>query len=72
MLRLRFHEDMTQAEIGLRVGCSQMHVSRILRAALGRLRLLEQGAPPAPAARATRVVAVKHNDSSELARTLAA
>jgi RNA polymerase sigma-B factor len=36
-VRLRFCEDMTQAEIGRRIGCSQMHVSRILRAALAQL-----------------------------------
>jgi RNA polymerase sigma-B factor len=72
VLRLRFHEDMTQSEIGAHVGCSQMHVSRILRAALGRLRLLEEGAPAAPAARATGLVTAVRNDSSELARSLAA
>ncbi|HWK29484.1 MAG TPA: SigB/SigF/SigG family RNA polymerase sigma factor [Solirubrobacter sp.] len=38
VLRLRFAEDLTQAEIGLRVGVSQMHVSRIIRQALVRLR----------------------------------
>jgi len=38
VLRLRFAEDLTQAEIGLRVGVSQMHVSRILRQAIARLR----------------------------------
>jgi RNA polymerase sigma-B factor len=38
VLRLRFAEDLTQAEIGERVGVSQMHVSRILRQAIGRLR----------------------------------
>jgi len=37
ILRLRFHEDLTQAEIGERVGCSQMHVSRLVRAALAKL-----------------------------------
>jgi RNA polymerase sigma-B factor len=37
VLRLRFREDLTQAEIGRRIGCSQMHVSRIQRAALARL-----------------------------------
>jgi RNA polymerase sigma-B factor len=31
VFRLRFCEDLTQREIGERVGCSQMHVSRILR-----------------------------------------
>jgi RNA polymerase sigma-B factor len=38
VLRLRFSEDLTQAEIGTRIGVSQMHVSRILRQAIGRLR----------------------------------
>jgi RNA polymerase sigma-B factor len=37
VLHLRFHEDLTQAEIGRRIGCSQMHVSRILRTALVKL-----------------------------------
>lgn len=31
MLRLRFVEGMTQAEIATRAKCSQMHVSRVLR-----------------------------------------
>ena len=38
VLRLRFAEDLTQAEIGERIGVSQMQVSRIIRQALGRLR----------------------------------
>ncbi len=38
VLRLRFEEDLTQAEIGQRVGVSQMHVSRIIRQAIARLR----------------------------------
>ena len=38
ILRLRFEEDLTQAEIAQVLGISQMHVSRILRQALGRLR----------------------------------
>jgi RNA polymerase sigma-B factor len=37
VLRLRFREDLTQSEIGRRIGCSQMHVSRIQRAALAQL-----------------------------------
>ena len=37
ILQLRFGEDMLQREIAERVGCSQMHVSRIIRAALERL-----------------------------------
>jgi len=38
VLRLRFAEDLTQSEIGERVGVSQMHVSRLIRRALERLR----------------------------------
>jgi RNA polymerase sigma-B factor len=38
VLHLRFVEDMTQSEIAERVGVSQMHVSRILRATIERLR----------------------------------
>ena len=38
VLRLRFAEDLTQAEIGEHVGVSQMQVSRILRQAVARLR----------------------------------
>jgi RNA polymerase sigma-B factor len=36
-LRLRFTENLTQREIGDRIGYSQMHVSRLLRHALGRM-----------------------------------
>ncbi len=38
VLRLRFVEDLTQLQIAERIGHSQMHVSRILRQALQRLR----------------------------------
>jgi RNA polymerase sigma-B factor len=38
VLRLRFEEDLTQSEIGSRVGVSQMHVSRLIRQAVERLR----------------------------------
>ncbi len=31
VMRLRFVEDMTQSEIAERIGCSQMHISRVLR-----------------------------------------
>jgi RNA polymerase sigma-B factor len=43
VLRLRFEEDLTQAEIGARIGVSQMHVSRIIRQAIVRLRQAAQG-----------------------------
>jgi RNA polymerase sigma-B factor len=38
VVRLRFVNDLTQREIGDRIGFSQMHVSRLLRRALGELR----------------------------------
>jgi RNA polymerase sigma-B factor len=37
VIRLRFEEDLTQEEIGQRVGVSQMQVSRVLRQALAKL-----------------------------------
>ncbi len=42
VLHLRFVEDLTQAEIADRVGVSQMHVSRLIRRALERLRTVAQ------------------------------
>jgi RNA polymerase sigma-B factor len=39
VLRMRFEDDMTQAEIALVIGASQMHVSRIIRQALARIRI---------------------------------
>ena len=38
ILLLRFYGNLTQAEIGERLGISQMHVSRLLARALGHLR----------------------------------
>jgi RNA polymerase sigma-B factor len=38
ILHLRFGRDMTQSEIAEIMGISQMHVSRLLRQALARLR----------------------------------
>jgi RNA polymerase sigma-B factor len=38
VLTLRFEEDLTQSEIAARIGISQMHVSRLIRRALGRLQ----------------------------------
>ncbi len=38
VLLLRFAEDLPQTEIAERIGVSQMHVSRLLRSALKRLR----------------------------------
>jgi RNA polymerase sigma-B factor len=45
VLRLRFVEDLTQSQIGERIGVSQMQVSRILRAALARMRDASQADP---------------------------
>jgi RNA polymerase sigma-B factor len=47
ILRMRFIEDLTQAEIGTRVGLSQMQVSRLLRRSLQQLRALTREARPA-------------------------
>jgi RNA polymerase sigma-B factor len=38
ILGLRFYDDMTQAQIARKIGVSQMHVSRLLTAALNQLR----------------------------------
>jgi RNA polymerase sigma-B factor len=38
VLRMRFEEDMTQAEIGEVIGVSQMQVSRLIRKAIAELR----------------------------------
>jgi RNA polymerase sigma-B factor len=38
VLRLRFEEDLTQAEIGALLGVSQMQISRIIRHAIGQVR----------------------------------
>ncbi len=48
ILAMRFYGNMTQAEIGHRLGISQMHVSRLLDAALTQLRDRLSGgtAPP--------------------------
>jgi RNA polymerase sigma-B factor len=43
VLRLRFAEDLTQAEIGERIGVSQMQVSRLIRQAVARLRIAAEG-----------------------------
>lgn len=49
VLTLRFGEDLTQAEIGERIGVSQMQVSRLIRQALVRLRAgLAEQQPPEP------------------------
>jgi RNA polymerase sigma-B factor len=46
VLHLRFVEDLTQSEIAEQIGVSQMHVSRLIRAALTKLRSGIDGAGP--------------------------
>ncbi|MFB9338853.1 SigB/SigF/SigG family RNA polymerase sigma factor [Actinoplanes octamycinicus] len=38
IIALRFHGNLTQSQIGEQIGVSQMHVSRLLTGALGKLR----------------------------------
>jgi RNA polymerase sigma-B factor len=40
VILLRFYQDLDQYEIAARVGCSQMHISRLQRRALARMRAL--------------------------------
>ncbi len=44
ILHLRFNEDLTQSDIAEEVGISQMHVSRLLRAAIDELRSIVDSA----------------------------
>ena len=67
VLRLRFEEDLTQAEIGEIIGVSQMQVSRLIRQAVARLRLAAQkrsGAPGAVAALTSRSSRTSRSRSS--------
>lgn len=52
ILYLRFEQDLTQSEIARRVGSSQMQVSRLLRAAIEKIRRVSGEVDPPPAARA--------------------
>jgi len=49
ILRMRFAQDLTQAQIGAAVGVSQMQVSRILRQTLTRLHTHATAGIDAPA-----------------------
>ena len=49
ILHLRFEQDLTQSEIAAQIGCSQMHVSRILQRAISRMQA-QAGAELAAAA----------------------
>jgi RNA polymerase sigma-B factor len=46
IIRLRFDEDLTQQQIGERIGLSQMQVSRLLRSSLARLRAYSEARAP--------------------------
>jgi RNA polymerase sigma-B factor len=48
ILVMRFYGDMTQTQIGQKLGISQMHVSRLLAHALGYLRPRLLGLPERP------------------------
>ncbi len=43
IIELRFGSEMTQSEIALHVGVSQMQVSRLMRRAIGRMRIVAAG-----------------------------
>ena len=45
IIRLKFYTGLSQAEIAVRLGISQMHVSRLQRHALGKLKLSMSKAP---------------------------
>jgi RNA polymerase sigma-B factor len=66
VLRLRFQEDLTQSEIGARVGLSQMHVSRLIRESIALLHEEathvepgERGEPDQPVRRASAPAATQ-------------
>ena len=42
ILKLRFEDELLQHEIAERIGISQMHVSRLIRRALDRLRAIAE------------------------------
>lgn len=52
ILYLRFAQDLTQSEIARRVGTSQMQVSRLLRAAIEKIRRVSGEIDPPASARA--------------------
>jgi RNA polymerase sigma-B factor len=63
VVRLYYHEDLTQAEIGQRLGYSQMHVSRMLRSAVNKLMI--EAAPQEPPS-STTVIRLAHPEPPDL------
>ena len=49
ILHLRFFEGLTQSQIAQQVGISQMHVSRLIRRALEKIREVIAVGPELPA-----------------------
>lgn len=47
IVEMRFYEGLSQSQIAERMGISQMHVSRLLRSSLERMRDLHERAAPA-------------------------
>ena len=43
ILRLRYHEELSQSEIAKRIGCSQVHISNLIRRSLDALNLMAHG-----------------------------
>jgi RNA polymerase sigma-B factor len=57
VVALRYFLDLSQAEIGDEVGLSQVHVSRVLEQALGKMRArLDGGVPPTTGIRRVRLL----------------
>jgi RNA polymerase sigma-B factor len=65
VLALRFQKDMTQMEIGAEIGVSQMQVSRMLRAALARIREITRNdaEPPSPLSSRPRTCGLQRRSS---------
>ena len=63
-LHLRFHEGLTQREIGGRIGVSQMQVSRLLRSSLGKLLVAVRGGKEPDASTLTSPPAAEEQRSS--------
>jgi RNA polymerase sigma-B factor len=79
VLTLWLAEDLSQAEIAARLGCSQMQISRILRASIDRLRhRLDDGRPmahrrrlPGRSRRPRAMVKSDRDDTAHQSRTSA-